>query len=679
MSKKTLITCLIIVIFAVSISGAFFLSHMKIFDAQYLSQCVYQYEKGNYDTAIYLCKKESEQENGVGEYFLGMMYSKGLGVSQDLEESRKYFLASSKKGNSSAQLSLAGLYASESNWKEALFWYKNSANDYPIALLKIAEISKILYKKTDEEKYKIDYVSYLRQAVDESVEYAKVLLASDYISGFGVPIDREKAFELLRDFLDSYDKRKRFFAKDISSERILGKKTSFISFARMKYGLLLYRYKNNYSESLKFLLKGYKTAETEYIIARIYYLGLGTKQDLKLSLQWYQSAAASDKPKSEWKAKAIYRLSEFYRSGIIVKENIPMFLELLRKASTQGSLQATEELATFYESGQYVKKDPAKAESFYYRASRMGSNTAKEKIKEYERRKKTTSDTACSVLYFKWVSNPSRKDFNYTNLLRLCRRGTRLGNSQDLYALGGIYYYGLGVKTNVSLAIKYWTESAQKGNLSGLFTIIRIYLYGICPKCKFRNKDNFIIQPDIAQAEKYIKQYVANQYAKRKNKVFFLNYLGYYYYYTDSNRDLYKSYQYYRQAADMKSPSAMYNLAMNYFTGYSFLKKDVNKAISLFEEAALSGNKPAYYRLCDIFYNMGVQPDYKKALYYCSRASSYGYSGSMYLLARMYYYGLGVTRDEKTAYFWFKKSADLGSKKSKAELDKLKKTYQSSK
>ena len=64
---------------------------MKIFDAQYLSQCVYQYEKANYGSAIELCKKESNQENGVGEYYLGIMYSKGLGVARDLKQSRKYF------------------------------------------------------------------------------------------------------------------------------------------------------------------------------------------------------------------------------------------------------------------------------------------------------------------------------------------------------------------------------------------------------------------------------------------------------------------------------------------------------------------------------------------------------------------------------------------------------------
>ena len=71
-------------------------------------------------------RKSADQGNADGEYYLGLVYAKGQGVTQDHAEANKWFLKSAAQGNLDAQSILGFNYASgrgvSQSLVEALKW-----------------------------------------------------------------------------------------------------------------------------------------------------------------------------------------------------------------------------------------------------------------------------------------------------------------------------------------------------------------------------------------------------------------------------------------------------------------------------------------------------------------------------------------------------------------------------
>lgn len=663
--KKLIVSILVIAIFIVSIGAAFFLTSLGVFSEESLSGCVYQYQQGNYQRAQIQCRREMSRKTGTAEYYLGLMSLKGLGESVSAVRARKYFLEASRLGNSDSELELASLFSSNLKWKTALYWYKKAEKKHVIAYLKIAEVYKILYKTAPSDWLMKSYRKYLQQAIKVDINEANVLLASDYMSGFGVHVDKKKAFALLRSYLNRRKERENLYTLSLP-------KVSYRSFAQMCYGILLYDVKKNYRESLKFLLEGYKSSHSNYLIAQIYYLGLSTKQDLRLSLKWYRAASVDDGRPGDWDAKALYALGNFYKNGTAVKKNQIQFIKLLKKASAQGSLRATEDLASFYESGNYVRKDISEAIRLYSRAKKMGSLVAERKILANKKTFSQKNTSPCAHRYDSiMTSRRLGQDIGklaYGSLLTLCLRGGGIGNAEDLFLLGKIYQFGIGVKADSAMAFKYWKQAANKGSINARYALIQVYARGLCPTCKLKNAGPFTILPNPAIAEKMMLKFLLSENISIKQKTSILNYLGYGYGYGRLKRNLYKSYLYYRRSAALDNRLGLYNLAIIYLNGRPFLKSDQNKAIALLKQSAEKGFKRANAKLCYVLNHRVNETRYSSALVYCSRAAENGFKTSMYLLAKMYQFGLGTDVNESLARFWYQKSADLGYGLSKRAL-----------
>ena len=58
--------------------------------------------------------------------------------------------------------------------------------------------------------------------------------------------------------------------------------------------------------------------------------------------------------------------------------------------------------------------------------------------------------------------------------------------------------------------------------------------------------------------------------------------------------------------------------------------------------------------------NYVVKQNYKKAIELYEKAASLGHIGAMYMLGRMYLYGIGCSQDYQTAKEWLEAAAEKG-------------------
>ncbi len=63
-----------------------------------VSDYLYGIFKGSEKMTLELCKKASQLDSKLGEYYLGLCYFKGIGVKRDIEKARYHFTMSAING-----------------------------------------------------------------------------------------------------------------------------------------------------------------------------------------------------------------------------------------------------------------------------------------------------------------------------------------------------------------------------------------------------------------------------------------------------------------------------------------------------------------------------------------------------------------------------------------------------
>lgn len=117
------------------------------------------------------------------------------------------------------------------------------------------------------------------------------------------------------------------------------------------------------------------------------------------------------------------------------------------------------------------------------------------------------------------------------------------------------------------------------------------------------------------------------------------------------------------ECADSGNPAASYEI-------YNFSKRyketiDDEIAFGYLKKAAMLNMREAEYDLAMLYYQNGVDEDYKKAIDLLERCADKNDAGAMYQLALCYRYGHGTKVDIDKAMELLKKAADLGHKTAK--------------
>ena len=143
---------LIIIIFLVFLLSGFVRADLESAGAAY--------EAGDYETAVELLIPLAEAGDAKAQTRLGVMYEKGLGVTQDYTVAIKWYRKAAEQGDAQAQTNLGFMYANgfgvPQDDTEAVMWF--------------------------------------RKAAEQGDAYAQSNVSFMYYNGFGVPKDYVKAF-----------------------------------------------------------------------------------------------------------------------------------------------------------------------------------------------------------------------------------------------------------------------------------------------------------------------------------------------------------------------------------------------------------------------------------------------------------------------------------------------------
>jgi len=118
--------------------------------------------------------------------------------------------------------------------------------------------------------------------------------------------------------------------------------------------------------------------------------------------------------------------------------------------------------------------------------------------------------------------------------------------------------------------------------------------------------------------------------------------------------------QYYRRSIEKSRHSkAAFRLGTLLLHGIG-IDSDVTEAAKIFKEYA-SANVDAMNALGECYYSgIGVEQDYEKTFFYCSRAAEREHAEAQYNVGFCYEYGYGVSCDLLAAQMWYGRSAEQG-------------------
>jgi uncharacterized protein len=107
-----------------------------------------------------------------------------------------------------------------------------------------------------------------------------------------------------------------------------------------------------------------------------------------------------------------------------------------------------------------------------------------------------------------------------------------------------------------------------------------------------------------------------------------------------------------QKAVDGYVIAAYNDLAVEYMKG-DLVKKDLVKSRELYKQGAELGDQVGMFNIgLYYFYGAGGEQDYKQAFIWFSKAAFSNEAASQYMLFKMYFNGLGVTKDEAIARNW---------------------------
>ena len=156
--------------------------------------------RGDYEIALQLWRPLAEKGNTDAQFYLGLLYAVGNGVTQDYKEAVKWYRLAADRGNALAQSMLGAMYAEgkvvTQDHKEAVKWYRlAAAQGDPNAQINLGE----LYERGEwvARDYK-EATKWYRLAADRGNAHAQFNLGVLYGKGHGVAQDYKEAAKWYR-------------------------------------------------------------------------------------------------------------------------------------------------------------------------------------------------------------------------------------------------------------------------------------------------------------------------------------------------------------------------------------------------------------------------------------------------------------------------------------------------
>lgn len=267
------------------------------------------------------------------------------------------------------------------------------------------------------------------------------------VIGFGVMVSaaiREMVEQAGFDLSDEQAEKlgqKRIYAQEIASwtkelhrSATDSVRNNPIYISRIKYALAMNNYHlGNLNKAFEWMLSSAELGnmEAEYGVGVMYSRGDGVEKDSRLAASWYEKAAL------QGQAEAMNNLGNCYDEGDAVEQSDTKAIEWWFKAAQGGFSPIYARIADFYRDGLYgVKKDYNQAFVWYQKAANAG-----DKIGIYN----------LSYMYYNGYG--VKRDYHKAFEILFDADHSKYYVQQSL---GDHYYYGRGVKKNISLALTHY-------------------------------------------------------------------------------------------------------------------------------------------------------------------------------------------------------------------------------
>ena len=486
---------------------------------------LWEEDSDNEDYAFVLIKEVCKTNQREALYILADFYEKATAKNRDYDKAYEIYKQISNSGDPDSLYQMARMHFAKTikhpNFKIAIHLLEKAAKKGHIgAIEKLGEIYNTGYGVPVDRHKAFEY--YLRAAELNSVD-SQSRVAFCYLNNkkdgekvTGEDIDSYKKYEYWRDkAAENGDVRCNvmvginFFYSDIKKAihhfSIAIEKNS--AWAMEELAMLYEDHPelNKVSEAFGLYKKAYELGENcGCDVARYYTFGLaGIEPDYEKAYNLYKEGT---KRGDEY---GYYGIAYLYENGKYLKKDIGKALQLYEEASARGCPEAMVRLAQIYYEGLYGTLDPVKAYKLYYKLSLM-----------FWRQKKERSETSYMVGYCLQKGIGTKTDTKAA--YEWYYRSALWGYDKALLTLGDLYLEGQYVKQNSETA-RYWYNMAGEAGLpEGYIKLGDLY--------SMREKESAILKAfdyyrlaieagSVIAAEKYIKL------AQKNNKGVYLSLL----------------------------------------------------------------------------------------------------------------------------------------------------------
>ena len=158
------------------------------------------FERGDYVTALKLCRPLALHGMSKAQTLLGRMYNNGLGTPTDQKLAFDWFYKAAKNGDADGQYLLGQMYTyghgTKANHVEALKWYKTSVKNGNVSAL--YSVGEAYLKGKGVPKNPTEALKWYRKSAEKGTAQNKSILGMilSYDGGYhGIPNDYHEAFK----------------------------------------------------------------------------------------------------------------------------------------------------------------------------------------------------------------------------------------------------------------------------------------------------------------------------------------------------------------------------------------------------------------------------------------------------------------------------------------------------
>lgn len=364
----------------------------------------------------------------------------------------------------------------------------------------------------------------------------------------------------------------------------------------------------------------------QYRIGKLFAMGYGVKQSYYIASSWYQEAVDNKS------VPAAYSLGSMYRRGKGIPQNDYYAFELFTKAATdykRPNAYAQFELGQMYKEGSGTTIDEEKSKEWY--------QSAYEGFLELE-----INNMADDRLYYRLGSMNMNGIGTETNFLKArdyFEKAAQLDNTDAMYGLGLLYLKDWE-KKDISKAIWYLTEAANKGNDFAQYMLGKIFYQGKS------------VQINMEYAIYWLEKAQQNGNTQAKYMLGKMLLYGEY-----MQQDIARGKLLLNQASDKGNAHASYILGKELLQG-NILPQNIERAIELLNISSKKGFESAQYLLGKTYYQgILISKDISLTISYLTAAAENGYEYAQYLLGKVY---LEIC-DNDNAIYWLTKAANQGN------------------